>query len=131
MRYVAPTVADVGAEIATCLTAGDEPAALRLAFPFVEVYEGAALEEHERLVEHPPVLTGDARFDALLAAVAEYVCARSGVVSPSWVDDECRFRQQWWFVSGISSLHADAIAHSPISFARRGVFITADALSYA
>jgi hypothetical protein len=34
-------------------------------------------------------------------------------------------------VSGLRSLHADALVHSPISFARRGVFIAGDALTYA
>ncbi len=53
------------------------------------------------------------------------------MLAPAWVEDEYRFLDQWWFVSGIKSLHADAIAHSPISFARRGVFITAGALTYA
>jgi hypothetical protein len=78
-----------------------------------------------------PASVGDRRYDALLAAIAEYLCARSGMLAPTWVEGEYRFLEQWWFVSGIKSLHADAIAHSPISFARRGVFITAGALTYA
>ena len=67
----------------------------------------------------------------MLAAIAEYLCAREGWLAPPWVEDQSRFLDQWWFVSGMRSLHADAIVHSPISFARRGVFITSGALSYA
>jgi len=79
--------------------------------------------------EPPP--TGDVRYDALLAAIVEFICARQSMVAPSWVDDSDRFLSTWWFVSGMLSLHADAIVHSPISFARRGVFVTEDALTYA
>jgi hypothetical protein len=83
------------------------------------------------VVDQEPRSTGDACYDALLAAIAEYLCAREGMLAPTWVESPSRFLDQWWFVSGIRSLHADAIVHSPISFARRGVFITAGALTYA
>ena len=105
--------------------------ALRLAFRCVELFESAPVEERAALVATSPELVGDPRYDALLAAIAEYLCARSDMLPPDWVEDEFRFLEQWWFVSGVRSLHADAIAHSPISFARRGVFITAGALAYA
>lgn len=56
------------------------------------------------------------------------VFARDGL--PPWVENPSRFLDQWC-VSGMRSLHADAFVHSPISFARRGVFITAGALAFA
>jgi hypothetical protein len=130
MAYQRPSIADVAVEIGACLAEGDEAAALRLAFRCVELFERAPLGEREDVVAHEPISTGDARFDALLAAIAEYLCAREGILAPAWVEDSNRFLDQWWFVSGLRSLHADAIAHSPISFARRGVFITAGALAY-
>ncbi len=104
MAYQRPSIADVAVEIGTCLAEGDEAAALRLAFRCVELFERAPLGE---------------RADA-----------REGILAPAWVEDSNRFLDQWWFVSGLRSLHADAIAHSPISFARRGVFITAGAVAY-
>jgi hypothetical protein len=55
----------------------------------------------------------------MLAALAEYSCVRHG------------FLEQWWFVPGMKSLHANAMVHRPISFKRRGVFITEGALTYA
>jgi len=121
----------VGLEVGACLSEGDESGALRLAFRCVELIERAPVDARQGLVAPQPVPTGDARFDALLAAITEYLCAREGLLAPTWVEDPSRFLDQWWFVSGIQSLHADAIAHSPISFARRGVFITAGALAYA
>jgi hypothetical protein len=126
-----PNIAQVGLEIGECLSEGDEAGALRLAFRCVEIFDRAPVDDRQSLVDPEPVSTGDARFDALLAAIAEYLCAREGLNAPTWVQDPSRFLDQWWFVSGIQSLHADAIVHSPISFARRGVFITAGALTYA
>jgi hypothetical protein len=131
MTYRRPTLADVAVEVAACLAEGDEASALRLAFRCVELFESAPVEERAALVANSPRLVGDRRYDALLAAIAEYLCARNGMLPPDWVEDEFRFLELWWFVSGVRSLHADAIAHSPISFARRGVFITAGALAYA
>jgi len=131
MSYRRPSIADVAVEVGGCLAEGDEASALRLAFRCVELIECAPIEERGALLSTPPALVGDRRFDALLAAIAEYVCARCGILAPAWVEDEGRFLEQWWFVSGIKSLHADAIVNSPISFARRGVFITAGALAYA
>jgi hypothetical protein len=104
---------------------------LRLSFRCVEVFERASAEERNELVSTPPTLVGDRRFDALMAALAEYLCSRSGILAPTWVEEECRFLEHRWFVSGIRSLHADAIANSPVSFSRRGVFITDGALTYA
>jgi hypothetical protein len=131
MGYQAPCIFDVGAEVADCISSGDEPSAIRLAFRFVEIFERAPTGDRPVLVVNPPASSGDARYDALLAAVTEYSCARGGLVPPNWVDDSSRFLSTWWFVSNLHSLHADAIAHSPISFARRGVFITTGALTYA
>jgi hypothetical protein len=131
MAYQPPDIADVALEIATCLAQGDEASALRLALRCVELFDRAPLGERMCVVALDPPSTGDARFDALLAAIAEYLCAREGVLAPTWVESQNRFLDQWWFVSGIRSLHAEAIVQSPISFARRGVFITAGALTYA
>jgi len=125
-----PNITQVGAEIARCLSSRDEPSALRLALRFVEQFEREG-GDCSRLLDDRPDPTGDVRFDALLAAVAEYSCARAELPPPAWVDEEERFLSVWWFPSGLTSLHADAIAHSPISFARRGIFIASGALSCA
>lgn len=122
---------DVAREISQSLGRRDEGEARRLAFSFVESYDKATEEERDRMVVDEPGGTGDERYDALIAAVVEFSCARHTQAAPSWVDGPGRFLDQWWFVSGMPSLHANAIAHSPISFTRRGVFVTEDALTYA
>jgi hypothetical protein len=37
----------------------------------------------------------------------------------------------WWFVTDLRGLHPPALAESPSSFRRRGVFITSGALDRA
>lgn len=105
--------------------------AIRLAFSFVENYEKADAAVRGGLIDIRPDSTGDHRFDALLAAIAEHLCAADSIPGPSWAGEADRFLDEWWFVAGLRSMEADALVHSPISFARRGIFVTADALTYA
>lgn len=114
-----------------CLAENDEDAARRLAFRFVEQFDKADDADRHRMIESAPDPTGDLRFDALLASLVEYSCVHHDINPPLWVEDPERFLREWWFVSGLRSLHADAIVHSPISFKRRGVFINEDSLTYA
>jgi hypothetical protein len=125
------SVGDVGEEIAACLAKGDSSSAIRLAFRFLERYDKSDWETRRRITADPPVTTGSARYDALVAGIVELACASHGVVAPSWVNDEPYFLNEFWFVSGMKSLHANALVHSPISLARRGVFVTQGALEYA
>jgi hypothetical protein len=131
MVYRPPTISEVGVEVAGCLSENDEGAARRLAFRFVEQFDKADDPDRQRMIEIAPGPTGDLRYDALLASLVEYCCVRHDVNPPPWVEDPGRFLEEWWFVSGIRSLHADAVVHSPVSFKRRGVFITEDSLTYA
>jgi len=126
-----PTIAEVAVEVAGCLAEHDEASAIRLAFRFVEQFDRADESERRRMVEVAPPPTGDFRYDALMAAVVEYSCVRHGISPPPWVNDPNRFLDEWWFVSGMRTLHANAVVHSPVSFKRRGVFVTEDALTYA
>lgn len=85
---------------------------------------------HELLLPEPPP-TGDARIDAALAALAEHLGRRDGWVPPTWVTDPARYAEPWWFVAGLPSLEATTIQQSPLAFRKRGLFITAAALSRA
>ena len=131
MAWKESSVRDVGEEIATCLAKGDSSSAIRLAFHFLERYDKSDWETRARITADAPITTGSDRYDALLAGIVEFACASHGVVAPSWVNDEHYFLNKWWFVSGMASLHANALVHSPISLARRGVFVTQGALEYA
>jgi hypothetical protein len=129
------TISEVAKEIASSLTSSEGDVGLaearRLAFAFVESFDRSGEPDRRRMIQDRPDPVGDARFDALLAALVEHLCAKTSIPSPSWTEAPDRFLDTWWFMSGLRSLHADALVHSPISFARRGVFITGDALTYA
>lgn len=87
-------------------------------------------QAHELLLPEPPP-TGDSRVDSALAALAEYLARRDGWAAPAWVNDPARYAQPWWFVAGLRSLEATAVQESPLPFRKRGIFITARALSRA
>jgi hypothetical protein len=125
------TIAATGRLVAAELRAGDDAAALRMAFDFVQAFDHVPASDRVGLVGEAPEPSGDRRFDALLAAVVEHLCAREDLVVPHWTQEPDRFLDTWWFVSGLRSLHASALVQSPISFVRRGVFICDGALSYA
>jgi hypothetical protein len=76
----------------------------------------------------PPRRSGDRRVDAVFAALAEHLARRDGWLSPDWVRDPRREAEPWWFVTGLPGLHARALVESPLSFRKRGVFITGTAL---
>jgi len=107
------------------------PEALRIAFGFAERFDRATPSERASMVRLRPASTSDPGFDALMAALVEHLSARAGITTPDWVDDQDRFVEPWWFVSGLRGLHASALVQSPISFARHGVFVCDGALSYA
>jgi hypothetical protein len=79
----------------------------------------------------PPHLTGDRRVDAALAALGEHLARQDGWTPPAWVVDPRREAEPWWFVTALRGLHARALVESPLSFRKRGVFITSGALDRA
>ena len=102
--------------------AGDEQTRLRVFFEFIRgAHEAgpAALE----LVVDEPALTGDERFDALLAAAAEYLCARWARPGPLWTITADRFLQTAWWVSDLPSARAFAMVWAPAPFRRRGIYL--------
>ena len=102
--------------------AAGDPERLRLVFEFLR---GAQEDGHPllMLVSREPDSTGDPRFDALLAAVAEDLCVHAKLEAPGWVHDERRFLEGFWWVSGLASARARALVHAPASYRRRGVML--------
>ena len=101
---------------------GDEKRRLRLVFEFLRAAsdDGHAVA---LLVSAVPAPTGDPRYDALLAAIAEDLCVAAGVPSPPWVNDPLRFLVGFWWVSDLPSGRARALVHAPASYRRRGVML--------
>jgi len=114
-------LADVARDIAATDPV-DEARRLRLVFEFLRGAQEDGRPLVLLVVAEPPA-TGDARFDALLAAVAEDLCVHAGEVPPAWVHHPSRVLDHAWWVSDLPSARAAALVHSPASFRRRGVML--------
>jgi hypothetical protein len=78
-----------------------------------------------------PRTSGDRRVDAALAALGEHLARRDGWPAPLWVRDPALEAVPWWFVTALKGVHPRALVESPLSFRKRGVFITSGALQRA
>ena len=70
-----------------------------------------------------PQATGDPRYDAYLAALAEHLATVHGLDRPPWSLEPGRFLGRFWFVSEVPGFRAISIAQAPAAFRRRGVFV--------
>jgi transcriptional regulator with XRE-family HTH domain len=123
VRRGAVPIADVADHFAALLADEGQASAWRRLLDFVDDFRGSPMAGKRWLIETSPALCGDRRLDAAIAAVAEFLCAEAGLPYPAWTDEEERFAEPWWFVSGLRGFEAMALRDSPITFARHGVFV--------
>lgn len=122
-RRGAAPLAKLAAAIRTELEGGREDDALRLIFGFADDFRGSSRAGGIALLAEEPSPTGAARFDALLAGVAELFAAEAQVAPPAWVDGPTRFVEPWWFVASRAAFHAYTLTHTPAVLVRHGVFM--------
>ena len=124
-------------DLATHLAAtGDHERRWRLVLEFLEEFshEDAPSEaqsgvKRTALLAKQPNSCGDPRWDSLVAAIAEYLSWADGTVGPAWcTNPELMWFGKVWFVDPLPSAQAWALAHSPASFRRRGIFLHPDDL---
>ncbi|MCS6919941.1 MAG: hypothetical protein NZM28_09230, partial [Fimbriimonadales bacterium] len=70
---------------------------------FMDDFYAAAPETRAQLIAERPELTGDPRFDAYLAALAEHFAFHYQLPTPAWVGEPERFLEQWWFPTQFKS----------------------------
>ena len=122
-RRGAASLSELAPAIVEDLAAGEEQAAVRLLFGFADDFRGSSRPGQASLIATEPTSTGDARFDAALAATAELFAAEAELPAPEWVDGPNRFVEPWWFIASRPAFHAYTLAHTPAVFARHGVFV--------
>jgi hypothetical protein len=124
------TITTAAIEVRRCLssTPPDRHEAFRWVVQFMADFVQTDDEARAGLVAEEPPGTGDARWDAMLAAATEHLCFHHGLAVPVWTLAAERFLDQWWFVAPYLSLHASAFVATPAAFANRGVFVHADSL---
>ena len=80
----------------------------------------ALSEDGQRQVlKNAPTLTGT-RWDALLAATAEYLCELHGHSVQPWMDEPERFLDETWVLAWTPSIRSKALAFAPPAFVRHG-----------
>jgi transcriptional regulator with XRE-family HTH domain len=123
VRRGASSLAELAPFLAGDLARGDEQAARRVLFGFTDDFRGSSRAGQVALISPEPPPTGDARFEAALAGMAEFFASEALVHVPDWVNGPTRFVEPWWFVASRPAFHAYTLAHTPVAFARHGVFI--------
>jgi transcriptional regulator with XRE-family HTH domain len=131
VRRSAASLREVAGQIRLDLRDGREQDATRLLFGFADDFRGSSRPGKISLISEEPAPTGDVRFDAALAGLAEFFAAEAPVPVPEWVDGEGRFAEPWWFVTSRPAFHAYVLAHTPASFARHGVFLAREVFDRA
>lgn len=105
------------------IRASDEQTRLRIFFEFsrgADESGPAALS----LTSSEPRPTGDSRYDALLAAIAEHLASRYGSPGPLWSCTLDRFLVEGpWWISPLPSGRVHAMLWTPASFRRRGIYL--------
>jgi hypothetical protein len=118
MSYQPMTLADLARFVAV---EPDFDSRWRLVVEFLKEYhqEPAAVRLH--LLEDEPGATGDERWDALFAGLAEHLAMRDGQTSPGW--SASRGLRRFWFPFNTPGARAQALVHAPAAFRRRGIFV--------
>ncbi len=109
-----------------CGACGDRDAFLREFLD--EFYTEADAVRRAAMIVPAPAPTGDARFDAYVAAVAEHLALRYDLPIPDWCLGDERFLHRAYFPCGLESLKATYLVESPTAFRRRMIFVEADPL---
>ena len=121
------TVAEVAFEVALLIASRRARVAYRAVLGLHDDLVRADPALRVALCVTPPPLTGDHRFDALLAALVEHDLEQDGLPVPAWARDPGRDAGGWW-VEDLPELRAAVRKATPAAFARHGVWIDATEL---
>jgi hypothetical protein len=114
------TVAVTGSLVARALRESADPFAIR---DFVDDYRRPGRAGRPGLLAEEPAPTGDPRFDAYLAAMAEHFAQGDGFPAPGWAEGPGRFLERSWFHEPREGFWPLALVQAPPAFRRRLVFI--------
>ncbi len=124
--YRPMTLADLAGHLSR---ATEDRTRWKLVWEFVEEYRWEPGEAQPSLLRAEPPGTGDERWDALLAALAEHLAAQHDLAPPERA--ELRVLQQPWFPAELRIQRADALVRAPAAFRKHGVYLSARDLEAA
>ena len=108
---------------------GDYAWPIRKAAELGHRFGNAPAEVRHRMIAGEPPPTGDARWDAFLGGLAEWLAVRADFPVPAWARNESRYLRRGWWISPMASMRAWEYAGSPMSFKIRGIYIHRDSLT--
>lgn len=118
------------ADLARHLSATDsDKTRWKLVWEFLEEYRWEPANTQLRLVQQEPVSVDVDRWDALLAALAEYLTAQHDLAPPAWTDQ--RVLKHAWFPAELAIQRADALVWAPAAFRKYGVYLSVKDLAAA
>jgi hypothetical protein len=126
VRYEPMSLARLGQHL---LATADERVRWKLVWEFLEEYRWEPAETQVNLLRAEPSPVGDERWDALLAALAEHLCAQHDLAPPEWA--ESRVLRRAWFPAELAIQRADALVRAPAAFRKHGVYLSAHDLKAA
>ena len=124
--YRPMTVADLAVHLSRV---PDDRTRWKLVWEFLEEYRWESADAQPSLLREEPSLVGDERWDALLAALAEYLAAKHDLAPPAWA--EPRVLRRPWFPAELRVQRADALTRAPAAFRKHGVYLSATDLEAA
>jgi transcriptional regulator with XRE-family HTH domain len=124
----AASVVGLARSIEPDVAGGDFATAIRKAAEFARRFTSADLAAKVRMITARPARTGDPRWDAFVAGLAEWLAVRARLPAPAWVRDDDRYLHRGWWVTPMASMRAWEYAGSPMSFQSRGVYLHRDSL---
>jgi hypothetical protein len=124
--YRPMTLADLASRL---VRISDSKTRWKLVWEFLEEYRWEPENVQPSLLRDEPPPTGDERWDALLAALAEHLVAQHDLAPPEWAEN--RVLQQPWFPAELEIQRADALVRAPAAFRKHGVYLSATDLDAA
>src|SRR5947199_10324090 len=82
---------------------------------FLDEFYGGTSDTRARAIAAAPSRIAPIH-DAYLAAVAEHLALRFGLLVPPWVEEPDRFLTKPFFAGGLESLKATLLVESPLAF---------------
>jgi transcriptional regulator with XRE-family HTH domain len=102
---------------------GDHSTPVRRAAELVARTDGLDEEALAGMLAVRPPSTGDRRWDAFVAGLAEWIAVTAGLPAPRWAQEPDRFLGEGWWVSAMPSMRAWEYAGAPTSLKVRGVYL--------
>jgi len=125
----ATSIVGLARSIQPDVAAGEYATPVRKAAELTGRFGEADMAAQRRMITARPPSTGDERWDAFLAGLAEWLAVRAGLPAPTWVHDADRYLRHGWWVTPMTSMRAWEYAGSPVSFQIRGVYLHRDSLT--